>query len=293
MFWKYKHVKYTCNREATHTGCWRASPWWWRSPWVSWWLFCNRGRLCGSPASERATHPDGPPAQPAAIWGSKRQQNWTLGTANVVELSSGCSFTTSKTSVSWFTRAGLLKQKAKSKNECCFVSSLKSICSYVLAHSQSVVIVLRCFGFFRTGDRAVILCLGAILSFPLFELLGSSLWHVVSAGILLNEELFCYRWRTISFDLTAFLPPSSCSALLPPSVRSLSTFLNDRRRTRPQRYSNNVPSIYQYNHGKKNVQNLRSVGNHWWWWWWWCTFATQKEQNQSPAGTVVILGLWQ
>lgn len=107
-----------------------------------------------------------------------------------------------------------------------------SMCSCVPAHCQPIcVVVFGRFGFFCTGDRAVMPGLGAgwaVVSFPLLELLGTLLWHAVAAGSLLFDELSYHRWLTISFYLTAFLPSSSCSALLLPAPGGLTTFLNDR-----------------------------------------------------------------
>lgn len=62
------------------------------------------------------------------------------------------------------------------------------------AHRQTVRVaaVFVRFGFFGTGDGAVMSGLGArraVVSFPLLELLGTFLWHAVAAGSLLFDEL--------------------------------------------------------------------------------------------------------
>lgn len=69
-----------------------------------------------------------------------------------------------------------------------------SLCSCVPARRQTVcvVVVFVRFGFFGTGDRAVMSGLGAgwaVVSFPLLELLGTFLWHAVAAGSLFFDEL--------------------------------------------------------------------------------------------------------
>lgn len=113
-----------------------------------------------------------------------------------------------------------------------------SMCSYIPARSQPICAGFGCFGFFCIGDQAVILGLGAgraVVSIPLLELLGTFLWHTVAAGSLLFDVLSCHRWLTISFYLAAFLPSSSCLALLLPIPGGLTTFLNDRRQRLVQR----------------------------------------------------------
>ena len=95
------------------------------------------------------------------------------------------------------------------------------MCLIVPALRQPIcVAVFGRFGFLHTGDRTVMSGLGsgrAVVSSPLFELLGTFLWHAVAAGSLLFDELSHHRWFTVSFYLTALLPSSSCSALLPPT----------------------------------------------------------------------------
>lgn len=105
-----------------------------------------------------------------------------------------------------------------------------SICMCVPAYSQ--LIFVR-FGFFCTVDGAVKFGLGAgwaVVCFPLFDLLGTFLWHIVASGILLTDELSIHRWLNASFSLDAFLPSSSCSALLLPTMRVLTAFLYERTR---------------------------------------------------------------
>lgn len=110
-----------------------------------------------------------------------------------------------------------------------------SMCSYIPTCCQPMCVGFGCFGFFCIGDQAVILGLGAgraVVSLPLLELLGTFLWHTVAAGSLLFDVLSCHRWLTISFYLAAFLPSSSCLALLLSIPGGLTTFLNDRRQGR-------------------------------------------------------------
>lgn len=68
-----------------------------------------------------------------------------------------------------------------------------TICSCVPAHHQPIrVTVFGRFSFFHTGQRADVPGLGAggaVISFPLFELLGSFLWRAVAAGSLSFDEL--------------------------------------------------------------------------------------------------------
>lgn len=106
------------------------------------------------------------------------------------------------------------------KDKCCMFW----MCMYIPTHSQLTV---RCFGPFCTGDKAVKPRLRAVFSFPLFELLGTSFWHVVAAGNLLTDKLSLHRWLTVLFYLTAFMLSSSCLVLLLPIGRDLTTFLND------------------------------------------------------------------
>lgn len=119
------------------------------------------------------------------------------------------------------------------------------------------VVVFGCFGFFHTGDGALMDGLGAgraVVSFSLFELLGTLLWHAVAAGSLLFDELSHHRWLTVSFYLTAFFPSSSCSAQLLPTPRGLTTLLNDRTHRRLVK-----------SHTKHNI--FKSIN-------WMCTCAT-------------------
>lgn len=105
------------------------------------------------------------------------------------------------------------------------------MCSHLPTHGQSICVVFGHFAFFHTGDRAVMLGLGtgrAVVSFPFLKLLATFLWHAVAAGSLLSEELSYHRWLTISFYLAASLPSSTCSALLLPAPRGMTTFLKDR-----------------------------------------------------------------
>lgn len=120
------------------------------------------------------------------------------------------------------------------------------MCSYIPARCQSICVGFGCFSFFCIGDQAVILGLGAgraVVSSPLLELLGTFLWHTV-AGSLLFDVLSCHRWLTISFYLTAFLPSSSCLALLLPIPGGLTTFLNDRRQRQVQRQTIHITVIF-------------------------------------------------
>ena len=68
-----------------------------------------------------------------------------------------------------------------------------SVCSHIPARCQPIgVVVFGCFGFFHTGDRAVMPGLGAgraVVSFPPLELLVTFLWHAGAAGSLLFDEL--------------------------------------------------------------------------------------------------------
>lgn len=67
-----------------------------------------------------------------------------------------------------------------------------SMCLYPLAHQQHICVVFGHFGFFCTGDGALMLGLGAgraVVSLSLLELLGAFLWHTVAAGSLLFDEL--------------------------------------------------------------------------------------------------------
>lgn len=68
-----------------------------------------------------------------------------------------------------------------------------SVCSCIPARCQpSGGVVFGQFGFFRTGDRAVMPDLGdgwAVVSFLLLELLGTFFWPAFAVGSLVFDEL--------------------------------------------------------------------------------------------------------